>query len=104
MAAILPSINTQVESTLIDLSRRKPNLAAYEHLLIGIRHLRGYEPDDNAKATACFDRALAADPGFALTTANRRERVEIGPRTLVPYWCGERMDDAMAVEGLLRRE
>lgn len=41
---------------------------------------------------------------FALTTGNGRERVEIGARTGVPYWCGERMDDGMAVEGLLRRE
>lgn len=41
---------------------------------------------------------------FALTTGNRRERIEIGPRTGVPYWCGERMDDGMAVEGLFRRE
>lgn len=41
---------------------------------------------------------------FALTTGNRRERVEIGARTGVPYWCGERMDDGMAVEGVVRRE
>ncbi|MDZ7785486.1 MAG: hypothetical protein U5K56_21850 [Halioglobus sp.] len=41
---------------------------------------------------------------FALTAANRRARVEIGARTLVPQWRGERMDDAMAVEGLIRRE
>jgi hypothetical protein len=41
---------------------------------------------------------------FALTMGNRRERVEIGARTGVPYWCGERMDDGMAVEGLVRRE
>ncbi|MDA0822610.1 MAG: glutathione S-transferase N-terminal domain-containing protein [Proteobacteria bacterium] len=41
---------------------------------------------------------------FALTTANRRERIEIGPRTLVPRWSGERMDDAMAVDGLICRE
>ena len=41
---------------------------------------------------------------FALTTANRRERVRIGPRTLVPQWCGDKMDDEMAVDGLLRRE
>jgi len=34
---------------------------------------------------------------IALTTGNRRERVEIGARTGVPYWCGERMNDGMAV-------
>ena len=41
---------------------------------------------------------------FALTMGNRRERVEIGARTGVPYWCGETMDDGMAVEGLIGRE
>lgn len=71
MAAVLPSINTQLESTLVELSRRKPALAAYEHLLIGIKHLRGYEPDDNRLAIEHFDNALAADPGFALAMAYR---------------------------------
>lgn len=41
---------------------------------------------------------------FALTSANRRERLEIDARTVVPYWSGERMDDGMAVEGSVRRE
>ena len=41
---------------------------------------------------------------FALTTANRRERIDIEPRTLVPKWSGERMDDGMAVDGLIWRE
>ena len=41
---------------------------------------------------------------FALTTENRRERIEIGPGTLVPMWAGERMDDGMAVDGLVWRE
>ena len=41
---------------------------------------------------------------FALITANRRERIEIGPGTLVPMWAGERMDDGMAVDGLVWRE
>jgi DNA-binding SARP family transcriptional activator/TolB-like protein len=71
MAAILPSINSQVESTLVERSRRKPTLAAYEHLLVGIRHLRGYEPDDNRLAIEHFDKALAVDPGFALAMAYR---------------------------------
>jgi hypothetical protein len=38
---------------------------------------------------------------FALTTANRRARIDIGPRTLVPQWAGERMDHGMAVDGLI---
>jgi DNA-binding SARP family transcriptional activator len=71
MAAVLPSINSQVETTLLERSRRKPALAAYEHLLVGIRHLRGYEPDDNQLAIQHFDKALAADPDFALAMAYR---------------------------------
>lgn len=71
MAAVLPSINSQVESTLTERSRHKPTLAAYEHLLVGIRHLRGYEADDNRLAIEHFDKALAADPGFALAMAYR---------------------------------
>jgi DNA-binding SARP family transcriptional activator len=71
MAAVLPSINSQVESTLLERSRRKPTLAAYEHLLVGIKHLRGYEPDDNRLAIEHFEKALASDPGFALAMAYR---------------------------------
>jgi len=71
MAAVLPSINSQVESTLVERSRRKPALAAYEHLLVGIKHLRGYEPDDNRLAIEHFDKALVLDPGFALAMAYR---------------------------------
>jgi hypothetical protein len=41
---------------------------------------------------------------FTLITGNRRERIEISAQTLMPYWCGEKMDDALAVEGLVRRE
>jgi hypothetical protein len=41
---------------------------------------------------------------FALVTANRRAQIGIGPKTLVPQWYGDDMDDGMAVDGLLRRE
>lgn len=71
MAAVLPSINSQAESSLIERSRYKPTLAAYEHLLLGVRHLRGYEPDDNRLAIEHFEKALVADPGFALAMAYR---------------------------------
>ena len=71
MAAVLPSINSQVENTLVERSRYKPTLASYEHLLVGIRHLRGYEPDDNRKAIEHFEKALASDPGFPLAMAYR---------------------------------
>jgi len=41
---------------------------------------------------------------FARTMRNRREQIEIGPRSLVPLWHGDNMDDGMAVDGLIRRE
>lgn len=71
MSGVLASVNAQVESTLVERSRRKPTLAAYEDLLVGIRHLRGYEPDDNRLAIEHFDKALALDPDFALAMAYR---------------------------------
>ena len=71
MAAILPSINAQVETSLLQRTRRKTTLAAYEHLLLGVRHLRGYRPDDNLLAIGHFDAALALDPRFGLAVAYR---------------------------------
>lgn len=71
MAAVLPSINAQIETSLLLRSRRKTSLAAYEHLLLGVRHLRGYQPEDNEKAIAHFDEALALDQEFALALAYR---------------------------------
>jgi hypothetical protein len=40
----------------------------------------------------------------ALKRQNRRNGLDIGPRTTIPLWEGERMDDGMAVEGLLQLE
>ena len=39
-----------------------------------------------------------------LISRNRKYGLEIGPETTIPLWEGERMDDAMAVEGLLQLE
>jgi hypothetical protein len=41
---------------------------------------------------------------FTLTADNQYGEIEIDSSTLVPYWCGEKMDDGMAVDGLIRRE
>jgi hypothetical protein len=38
---------------------------------------------------------------FTLRQENRNSGLRIGPETTVPLWEGERMDDGMAVEGLL---
>jgi len=68
---IVSRLHSRVEQSLIEQSRRKPNLAAYECVLRGIKHLRGYEPNDNDQAIALFQRAIELDPGYALAHAYR---------------------------------
>ena len=41
---------------------------------------------------------------FELISRNRKSGLEIRPETAIPLWEGERMDDGMAVEGLLQLE
>jgi len=41
---------------------------------------------------------------IALRTANAESGIHISPQTTITKWCGEQMDDQMAVEGLLYRE
>jgi DNA-binding SARP family transcriptional activator len=69
--AMIVRLNAQVEQTLLERSRRKPNFEAYEIFLQGLKHIRGYGTDDNQKAIECFDKAVATDPDFALAIAYR---------------------------------
>lgn len=69
--AIVSSLHWRVEQSLIEQSRRKPSPAAYECLLRGIKHLRGYAPDDNDRAIALFQQAIELDPDYALARAYR---------------------------------
>jgi tetratricopeptide (TPR) repeat protein len=55
----------------MEQSQRKPTLAAYECVLRGIKHLRGYGPDDNRRAAEFFQQAIDLDPGYALAHAYR---------------------------------
>jgi hypothetical protein len=41
---------------------------------------------------------------FSIFAAHRQAGLDITPETPIPNWLGERMDDSMAVEGLLQRE
>jgi hypothetical protein len=87
-------------------------LCRHHHRLVheggyGLAMPVGGEPEftaPNGKLIPCGPETRFRGNVFALTTGNRLERIEIEARTGVPYWCGERMDDAMAVEALLRRE
>jgi DNA-binding SARP family transcriptional activator/Flp pilus assembly protein TadD len=67
--ALVTTLHDRVESSLLEQSRRKPALAAYECLLRGIKHLRGYAPDDNRRALALFQQARELDPDYALARA-----------------------------------
>ena len=50
-------------------TKRTDSLPAYDCLLRGIRHLRGYGPDDNRRARELFEQAVALDPQYALAHA-----------------------------------
>lgn len=69
--ALIATLHARVESALVDRSRRKPRLAAYECLLRGLKHLRGYGPDDNKRAVELFQQAIDLDPDYALARAYR---------------------------------
>ena len=69
--AIVSTLHGRVESSLLEQSRRKPTLAAYECFLRGLKHLRGYGPDDNKRAVELFQQAMDLDPDYALARAYR---------------------------------
>ena len=50
-------------------NKRTDSLPAYDCLLRGIQHLRGYGPDDNRRARELFEQAVALDPRYALAHA-----------------------------------
>lgn len=69
--ALISTLQAQVENALIDHGRRKPKIAAYDCLLRGIKHLRGYAPGDNERAIELFQQAMDLDPDYALARAYR---------------------------------
>jgi len=69
--AIVSTLHGRVESTLMEQSRRRPALAAYDCVMRGVKHLRGYGPDDNRRAAELFQRALDLDPLYPLAHAYR---------------------------------
>jgi TolB-like protein/DNA-binding SARP family transcriptional activator len=71
VGALVSTLHERVESALLEQSRRKPALAAYECLLRGIQHLRGYGPDDNRRALGLFRQAMELDRDYALARAYR---------------------------------
>jgi TolB-like protein len=69
--ALVSTLHGRVESALMEQGRRKPKLAAYDCVLRGIKHLRGYAPSDNERAVELFQQAVELDPDYALAHAYR---------------------------------
>ena len=69
--ALISTLHGRVESALLEQGRRKPKMAAYECMLRGLKHLRGYGPDDNRHAVELFQQAVDLDPDYARARAYR---------------------------------
>jgi adenylate cyclase len=68
---IVATVAGRLEEAEIRMSanKRTESLPAYDLLLRGIRHLRGYGPNENRLAREFFERAVALDPRYALANA-----------------------------------
>ena len=68
---IVATITGRLEDAEIRIatSKRTDSLPAYDYLLRGIQHLRGYGADDNRRARELFEKAVALDPRYALALA-----------------------------------
>jgi TolB-like protein len=68
---IVSTLVGRIEESRLQHSLRKPtvSLTAYECVLRGIAHYRGYAEDDNQKAFEMFERAVALDPRYAVAHA-----------------------------------
>ena len=102
-AAIITTVQNRVENAIVEQSPAKPSMAAYEYTLRGIKHLRGYAPDDNDQALAMFRAALDLDPDYALARAYQAfaeivvASFDAAPQTLL-IDCKGRIDDALAID------
>jgi len=68
---IVATVAGRLEDAEINVAARKrtDSPQAYDSLLKGIRHLRGYDPGDNRAARELFEQAIALDPRYALAHA-----------------------------------
>ena len=102
-AAIIATVQNRVENAIVQQSPAKPSMAAYEYTLRGIKHLRGYAPDDNDQALAMFRAALDLDPDYALARAYQAfaeivvANFDAAPHALLVD-CKGRIDDALALD------
>jgi len=68
---IVATIFGRLEAAEIRRVKRQPteNMVAYDKLLRGIEHLRGFGADDNRRARELFEGAVSLDPDYALAQA-----------------------------------
>jgi len=68
---IVSALVGRIEDTDLKRLARIPtgSLTAYDCLLRGLAHFRGYAKDDNLKACEMFERAVALDPDYAIAQA-----------------------------------
>lgn len=99
--AIIATLENRAESTVLAGGKAKTTMAAYGCTMQGIKHLRGYAADDNAKALALFRQALELDPDYALAQAYLAftevviNDYDAAPRSLL-LDCKVRIDQALA--------
>lgn len=103
VGAIIATLHDRAENSVTDRSKGTPSMAAYECTMRGIRHLRGYGPDDNDKALALFRQALKVDPNYPLALAYLAfaevvvNNYDSAPRALLVD-CKTRIDQALAID------
>jgi adenylate cyclase len=68
---IVATLAGRLENAEVRSATRKHagSLPAYDCVLRGIEHLRGYGADDNRQARELFERAIGLDPSYALAHA-----------------------------------
>jgi adenylate cyclase len=68
---IVSTLVGRIHDARLQKSLRRPpaSLAAYDCLLRGLAHYRGFGEDDNRKAYEMFERAVTLDPQYALAHA-----------------------------------
>ncbi len=87
-------------------------LCRHHHRLV---HEGGFGVHPNQKREINFTtpdgKTIPTDPetrfrgnAFALTAQNSQNSIRITPKTTIPQWLGEHMDEQMAVEGMMQRE
>ena len=103
VSAIIATLHNRAEHAVADRPKGTSSMAAYELILRGIKHLRGYAADDNEKALALFRDALKVDPHYALAQAYLAfaevvaNDYDNAPRALLMD-CKTRIDEALAID------